>query len=101
MITQQHKTCDTHPVNIDWELTNTNGLPAVVCEQCVNKKGKRKGKAKFICWLSRKDLYKIQFGDDWEHKYNEHLINNQLAEQRAQRETFIGDVPGNYTAYTG
>lgn len=114
MITQQHKTCENHSVEIDWEHTNSAGLPAVVCEQCVNKKGKRKGKAKFVCWLSRKDLYKMQFGANWTDKYSEHMsIKYELEERYRQQRikdahlsrcndgTEEVEAQGNYSAYTG
>jgi hypothetical protein len=110
MITQTHKTCEFHSVEIDWDHTNKDGLPAIVCEQCKNSKGKRRGKAKWVSWLSRKDLYKIQFGADWQDKYHEHQSMMHEAEEREkqqrQRDTFDGtehelDAPGNYSAYTG
>tara|TARA_R110000803_G_scaffold154604_1_gene219370 strand:+ start:189 stop:518 length:330 start_codon:yes stop_codon:yes gene_type:complete len=109
MITQTHKTCEFHSVEIDWDHTNKDGLPAIVCEQCKNTKGKRRGKAKWVSWLSRKDLYKIQFGADWESKYAEYQYATCVAvfkaKQRSEKDIYDGGerefVPGNYDAYTG
>ena len=117
MITQKHKTCEFHSVEIDWDHINTAGLPAIVCDQCKVTKGKRKGKAKWVTWLSQKDLYKMEYGDNWQDKYQEHQSMMHEAEEREkqqrQRDTLDGvataldgtehepDAPGNCSAYTG
>lgn len=97
MITKQHRTCENHSVSIDWHFVNHDGLPAMVCDTCLATKGKRKGKPKFLCWLNTRDVFKIQYGADWEQKIAEYY---SLLEQQHQR---LGeqqtDVYGNNNAY--
>lgn len=50
----------THEVHINWRLTNTHGNPALCCNQCINKKGSRKGQFKYIDWIKRDDIEFLQ-----------------------------------------
>jgi len=71
MRNKRHK-CDNHPVDIDWNLLNASRNPALVCKQCITRKGKRRGQPVFISWLSDIDLFKIEHGDKWRDKWNLH-----------------------------
>tara|TARA_R100001463_G_scaffold119477_1_gene175324 strand:+ start:1971 stop:2273 length:303 start_codon:yes stop_codon:yes gene_type:complete len=96
----KHK-CDTHQVDIDLDTVNNAGLPAIVCAECITKKGPRKGKPKFICWINTRDYCKMQYGDKWEIKYTEMMSEMQQQNtEQAQDHYTNADTPGNYTAYT-
>ena len=41
---------------IDWTLTNAHGNPALVCAECKQKTGRRKGQNVYIDWLNRTSI---------------------------------------------
>ena len=98
MIKKQHKTCENHSVSIDWYFVNADGLPALVCDTCTATKGKRKGKPKFLSWLNTRDVFKIQYGADWEQKYCEYYTLLLKKESQRLGEQQISEY-GNYNAY--
>jgi len=71
MRNKKHK-CDNHPVDIDWNLLNSSRNPALVCTQCITRKGKRRGQPVFISWLSDIDLFKIEYGKNWVDEWHKH-----------------------------
>ena len=50
---QQHR---SHQMIIDWTLTNAHGNPALVCAECKQKTGRRKGQNVYIDWLNRTSI---------------------------------------------
>jgi len=54
---QEHS---THEVHINWRLTNAHGNPALCCNQCINKKGSRRGQSKYIDWIKSRDIEFLQ-----------------------------------------
>ena len=50
---QKHK---THPMIINWALTNAHGNPALCCGVCTQATGKRAGKPMYIDWLSKRTI---------------------------------------------
>ncbi len=95
--------CDTHQSVIDQDTVNDTGLPALVCAECITKKGPRKGKPKFICWMSEKDMCMIQYGADWQTEYAKILDQKQVLEyvKKGTQNPYAPEpVPGNDTAYT-
>ena len=95
--------CDTHQSVIDPDTQNASGNPALVCAECITKKGPRKGKPRFICWLSTKDVCMIQYGDNWQSEYEKILRQQQLTDRiiDSMKNPYAEEyVPGNYSAYT-
>lgn len=93
--------CDKHQVDIDLNTLNDAGLPAIVCVECITKRGPRKGKPRFISWINTRDLCKMQYGANWEIKYSE-MMTEMQQEQTEQVPDHYTDAntSGNYSAYT-
>ena len=91
-MSKQHTTCENHQTEIDWYYTNRKGMPALVCKQCRNIKGVRKGKPKFITWLSERDCFKIHYGAQWEKYYDQYCVQSVNARHAVKNIKPTGDT---------
>lgn len=98
MRNKQHQ-CDNHPVFIDWEHTNSAGLPAIKCEQCVIKNGARRGQPRWVTWLSQKDLFKMRYPETWETHYANWKYYRDIPKEPDSPDT--NPTYHNYNCYDG
>lgn len=79
MNTKQEKH-NNHEVVINWGLTNKHGRPALCCKQCIQRKGSRRGKFKYIDWIGAHaiPLYK-KFGV--EEVFKDDVVNEKYAKK--------------------
>jgi len=95
--------CDTHQAHIEPETRNNSGNPALVCSECITKRGPRRGKPRFICWMSDRDMCMLEYGADWQTEYAKILDQKAVLEyiKSGTQDPYAEEVvPGNYTAYT-